>query len=326
MTAKISALRITLMCSAAALAACSAAPSSSGGSHSLPAAQGSWISHDALSQPLLYVSNSEKASVNVYSGFLSKHPTLEGQLTGFEYPYGACVDAMGNVYVTDEYAVDVVEYAHGGSTPLKTLPLAGLPIGCAVDPVTGNLAVSIYEGSQGGNTRGGVFIFSNASGTPTLYTDPDLWQIWPPAYDPKGNLFVLGYNPTVELAELPRGGSEFEQISLGVQLNAPGSVLWDGRYLDAVDQQYQGGTSTAIYRITVSGTTGTIHHTTVLSDTCNGAAADVVQPLIVGRTVFGPNHACTNRFDYWSDARGGNPRRSMPSAPLDGSGEAISKP
>jgi hypothetical protein len=284
------------------------------------------MGRNAVSQPLLYVSNSEQASVNVYSGFLSKHPTVVGQLTGFEYPYGACVDATGNVYITDEYAVDVVEYAHGASTPLKTLALTGTPIGCAVDPVTGDLAVSVWEDSQGYNTRGGVFIFSNASGTPALYTDPDLWQMWPPAYDSKGNLFLLGYNPTVELVELPRGGSGFEQISLGVQINAPGSVLWDGRDLYAVDQQYQGGSSTAVYRIAIAGTTGTVRHTTILSDTCSGSAADVVQPLIIGKIIFGPNHACTNRFDYWSNARGGNPKRSMPFAPLDGSGEAISAP
>src|SRR5690348_7277040 len=94
----LSSFRISLMCCAAALAACTAGPSTAGGFRSLPAARSSWIGRKAVSQSLLYVSNSEEASVNVYSGFLSKHPTLVGQLTGFVYPYGACVDAAGNVY------------------------------------------------------------------------------------------------------------------------------------------------------------------------------------------------------------------------------------
>jgi hypothetical protein len=164
-----------------------------------------------------------------------------------------------------------------------------------------------------------------------LYTDPNLFQIWPPAYDPHGNLFLLGYNPTVELVELARGASAFQQISLGsLQIYAPGSVLWEGRFLNAVDVQYQGGNATAVYRLRIKGTNATVVHTTVLTDTCSGFgnAADVVQPLIVKTKIFGPNQSCKNRYAFWSDANGGNPKRVLSGsiAPLDGSGQAISTP
>lgn len=284
-----------------------------------------WMSPDARGNSLLYVSDSERARVNVYARYLSRKPILEGQLTGFSYPIGACTDRSANVYVTDFYAVNIVEYAHAGTTPLRTIPLQGSPIGCSVDPTTGNLAVAIWEGAQGYNTPGGVFIFQSASGTPTLYT-PGLWQIFPPVYDNKGNLFLLGYNPTVELLELRRGGGAFDQISLGsTQFWAPGSVLWDGKHVNAIDQQYNGGDTTAIYRIAVKGNSGKTLHTTILSDNCNPYGAYVFQPSIIGSKILGPNHSCSSRFDYWN-ANGGTPVHSLSAgiAPEDGNGQTIS--
>lgn len=308
----------------AVLAGCNGAVSPTPVSGIAPqSARQSWMARDAGSQSLLYVSNSETATVDVYKNFLTKNVTLVGKLTGFEYPYGECTDATGDVYITDYYKVDIVEYAHGGTSPLRTLTLTGSPIGCAVDPTSGNLAVAIWEGAQGYNSSGGVFIFRAGTGKPTLYTISNLFQIWPPAYDPHGNLFLLGYNPTVELVELPRGAGAFRQISLGtLQINAPGSVLWEGRFLDAVDLQYQGGNTTAVYRLRIKGTNAAVVHTTVLTDTCSGNFADVVQPLIVKRKIFGPNQACKYRYGFWSDAAGGNPKRTFSSsiAPLDGSG------
>jgi len=289
-------------------------------------ATSSWMSRVPARQALLYVSSPETHTVNVYQNYLSKSVQLVGQLSAFTYPYGECSDSSGNVYITDSYAVDVVEYAHGGTAPVKTLPVTGFPIGCSIDSLTGNLAVSVYTGSQGANTRGGVFVFAKGSGTPTLYADPNLWQMWPPAYNDRGNLFVLGYNPTVELAELPAGGKAFRQISLGTAIQAPGSVLWNGKYLYAVDQQYKGGSTTAVYRLAISGTRASVLQTTILNDTC-GSGADVVQPLIAGTTIFGPNHNCTNRLDFWNYPAGGKPVRAMsPSiAPLGGAGQTISQ-
>lgn len=137
---------------------------------------------------------------------------------------------------------------------------------------------------------------------------------------------MLGYNPTVELLELPRGGGAFNQISLGsTQFWAPGSVLWDGKHVNAIDQQYNGGDTTAIYRIAVKGNSGKTLHTTILSDNCNPYGAYVFQPSIIGSKILGPNHSCSSRFDYWN-ANGGTPVRSLSAgiAPEDGNGQTIS--
>ena len=43
-----------------------------------------------------------------------------GMLTGFDAPYGMCVDKKGDIYISNFYNGTVVEYAHGGTSPLKT--------------------------------------------------------------------------------------------------------------------------------------------------------------------------------------------------------------
>jgi hypothetical protein len=238
------------------------------------------------------------------------------------------VDSAGNVWVTEQYGQDVIKYAHGGTLRIATLSVPGFPTGCSVDPTTGNLAVVSWEEAQGYNSAGGVFIFAHAAGTPTFYTDQNLFQYFPPGYDPKGNLFVQGYNPTVELVELPHGGSSFQEISLGnTSIWAPGGVMWDGQYMAATDLQYQGGSTTAIYRISVSGTTGTVVGTTVLNDSCSSNNAEVIQPWIAGSMLIGGNHWCKYRVGFWNYPDGGNPTRLLPAriAPFGSNGQTISR-
>jgi secreted PhoX family phosphatase len=50
--------------------------------------------------------------VSVYS---DPHGDLVGTLTEFSNPDGACVDNVGNIYITDEIAHEITEYTHGGS-------------------------------------------------------------------------------------------------------------------------------------------------------------------------------------------------------------------
>ena len=129
-----------------------------------PDHQPSWMSPDAKEQQLLYVSDQKTDDVYVYS-----YPTgkLVGTLTGFAAPYGQCTDKSGNVFITQFDASDVTEYAHGGTNPIKTLDTAGeYPVGCSVDPKTGNLAVAKFISD---NYPGGIFVLAHATGTPTEY-------------------------------------------------------------------------------------------------------------------------------------------------------------
>ena len=89
-----------------------------------PGQSPSWMAPDAHKrQALLYISDIESGEVFVYS-----YPSLAvaGTLTGFSEPAGTCVDTTGDVFIVDYGASDIVEYAHGGLTPIATLDDPGL--------------------------------------------------------------------------------------------------------------------------------------------------------------------------------------------------------
>ena len=75
---------------------------------------GSWMAPDAKSHDLLYISDQGNQAVYVYSYPSAK---LQGTLTGFTRPEGECVDKAGNVFIVDEAASVIFEYAHGGKSP-----------------------------------------------------------------------------------------------------------------------------------------------------------------------------------------------------------------
>jgi DNA-binding beta-propeller fold protein YncE len=157
---------------------------------------------EARNGSLLYVSSVLTGDVYVYSYSTQK---LVGTLTGFTQPYGLCADKAGNVWVVNDGASQLVEYAHGGSTPIATLSDTGeYPEGCSVDAVTGNLAVTNFYSTSG---AGSVSIYAAARGTPQIYSDPAIVNYRFCGYDARGNLFVDGANSSSAFvfAELPKG-------------------------------------------------------------------------------------------------------------------------
>jgi hypothetical protein len=213
------------------VAACASPTSAVSTAPNVPALLRAGSSHmapDAKSQALLYVSSVLTNDVYV---FAYPKGTPEGTLTGFNVPYGLCSDAAGNVFIVNDGASQIVEYAHGGTTPIATLSDPGeFPEGCAVDPVTGNLAVANFYSTSG---SGSVAIYVGATGTPTLYTDPDLAQYRFCGYDNKGNLFVDGVNSgsVFTLAELPHGKNSLSTIPFKQTIEWPGGVQFDGKDL-----------------------------------------------------------------------------------------------
>jgi hypothetical protein len=63
---------------------------------------------------------------------------------------------------------------------------AGTPSSCAIDPTTGDLAVT--------STHEHVAIYKAAKGAPKLFTDFSFHDILSYGYDDKGNLYVDGVN------------------------------------------------------------------------------------------------------------------------------------
>jgi DNA-binding beta-propeller fold protein YncE len=205
---------------------------------------------------LLYVSSVLTNDVYVYSYPSGK---LEGTLTGFSTPYGLCSDTAGNVWIVNDGANDILEYAHGGTTPIATLAdPSEYPEGCSVDAKTGNLAVTNFYSSSG---DGSVAVYTKASGSPTLYADPDIAEFRFCGYDDKGNLFADGANSSSQFAfaELPSGKKSLVTIPVQQTVEWPGGVQYDGKYVAV------GDTDTGkVYRI--EGKTGKVMQTVSLGD------------------------------------------------------------
>ena len=221
-----------------------------------------WILPQAKHRALLYVSfypENGDAAVQILT---YPEGRRVGMLSGFATPYGSCADNRGNVFVTDWYRQEIVEYAHGGTSPIATLADSGYAPGyCSFDSTTRNLAVSNMSTASGG--AGNIAIYANEQGTATLYSDPGVGDYWSCGYDNKGSLFLAGReyrsgDPT--FAELPKGSSTFLTLSLPFPVDA--GIQWDGEYVavgSVINEE-----NARIYRLDVSGSTVTVKGTVSL--------------------------------------------------------------
>jgi hypothetical protein len=276
---------------------------------------------------LLYVAlaNDNGGTVDTFAYGSTK---LLGSLTGFALPQSLCTDRAQNVYVVDRERYQITEYAHGGSKPLKILvDPSGSPLGCSVDPTTGNLAVSSFEGFGG---TGGILIYKNARGVPTAYVDPALYYYWFPAYDDLGNLFVDGEvhaANAVGIAELPKGRTKFVNLTLDQTIGYPGGVQWDGTNLAVGDQTLD---ANAIDRFAITGSKATLVGTTDLEDAQDvfqfwiSSEADRQHRRVIGAD-NGDGHGNFSAVDYWKYPAGGAPIDTIGNVPW-ASGVTVSLP
>jgi hypothetical protein len=270
----------------------------------------SWMLPEAKSEDLLYASNTSN-EVFVYS-----YPTMVvvGELSLPQNAWGVCSDKQGHVFVTTMGSISksvstVYEYAHGGTKPIQSLTDPGLPNSCAIDPSTGNLAVTNWFGNLGSFDHGNVAVFTNATGNASVYYDPDIYWYWWCTYDSSGNLYVDGYNEggAYPFGELPKGSASF----IGITFNS---------YFDAFSLQWVSGNlivSTAdakkspedIYRIELDGSNGTIVGSTALYGHHDRNPGNV-QYLIDRDRIIGPRSPA--RLALWHYPAGGDPIRVAP--------------
>ena len=259
----------------------------------------SWMDPLAKSGDLLYVSDTETSDVYVFS-----YPKgeLKGTLTGLLDPAGECVDKKGDVFITNTGDNDILEYAHGGTSPLATLDDAGyFPTGCSVDPTTGNLAVTNFTTT--GSGQGDVVIYTHAKGKPKgNYTDPDIFDMFLCGYDVYGNLFLDGLNQgsAFQFAELRKGGSALTNLTLDQSIGLPGAVQWDGKHVAVGDQS-----TNTIYQFSISGKSGKKTGSTAL-----GGAAEVFQFWIAGSRVIGPDSSGAD-VKVWRYPAGGSALKTI---------------
>ncbi len=179
----------------------------------------------------MYVADSAANAVLVYT-----YPQLTGagMLTGFVAVEGVCTDRRGYVWVLSNDET-VTEFAHGGTQSLNVLRTGnyygdpGVTTGCSVNPQTGDLAVSGYDG---------VTVFLNGQQNHLTFLDGDFSKVAYVAYDNRGNLYMDGTTSASGFlfAELAAGSSAISETTLGGgTVPAAGGIQWDGHYLDVGD-------------------------------------------------------------------------------------------
>jgi hypothetical protein len=245
----------------------------------------SWILPEAKSEDLIY-------AVGGCGGTcILSYPRgkLVGEIPGYfsNYFEALCSDGNGNVYLTDD--TQVVEFAHGGTTPIATFSLPGTQaLGCSVDPMTGDLAV--------------VFNISSVAVFPSGSSNPTVFSVYLEAsycgYDNSGNLFVDGYfTETPGLAELPKGGNSFEKLSLDQNVGQPGQVQWDGEHLS---YESIGQGQNTISQLSISGSSVTVVGQTVL----HRARGELEQSWIYKGSVIAPYGRRSDSIGIWKYPKG----------------------
>lgn len=270
----------------------------------------SWMAPDAKkSANLLYVADEATNDVYVYS---YPRGSLKGTLTGFNAPSGMCSNSAGDVFILNGNGSTIDVYAHGGTTPLRTLAVPGYPeLNCSVDPRTGNLALGALDGSCGDC----VVVYANAQGTPTTYSPSGQVGIPGCGYDDKGNLFCDAYSSDdrkFELLELAAGSSTFTNVAVNAGSIESGPVQWDGQYL-AIGS----GATGTIYQIQLSGSAGTVEGSTQLGGTgwvwqfwitnTHGSLRKSQGTRIIAPTYGGSQAVAA----YWDYPAGGAPTKAI---------------
>jgi hypothetical protein len=246
-----------------------------------PAYAKSWMLPSARRTPnLLYISNQGSGTVSVYNYKNGSDLTLVGTLTGFSQPGGMCTDKRGNVYVTDYPVRRIDIYAHGASTPTTVIQQkVGFPFACAIDPTTGNLAVTEEHPNAHYESHATVDIYrpGDDKGQGTIYGGHNTFsEAYFDAYDGRGNLFVdgtpcqssycyYGGGPPT-LFELPKGSTRFVRLTVkGATLKNPTGLDWVSPTLlltDALTKDTPLG-----YKVLVSGSDATVVATLSYSGT-----------------------------------------------------------
>ena len=194
MTASLRNARALGFLVAAALTAACGGP---GAPPSVQSAAPAVAAPDARTGNLMYV-----ADLNANDVFVFSYPggVLKRTLTGFQAVHYECVDGDGHVFVDDTGASKVLEYDRNGSKPIHTFKTPGnTPNSCAIDPTTGDLAISYNPLGDG---PGAVDVYKHATGKPTTYTTPNVFRYYFIGYDNAGNLFIDGTDMHVAF-ELP---------------------------------------------------------------------------------------------------------------------------
>ena len=226
---------------------------------------------------------------------------LVGSLTGFNGdPVVECSDNDGSIFIAQSRALNTVEYAHGGSSPINTFDAIG---GCSVD-AKNDLAIVNQDT---------VHIYRSEQGIPkTYYQSGGEFDFC--TYDGGGHLFLD--TPHAIFSRLnPRTGV-FTTITFNQHIQNFDDLHWDGKYVTIDDFGIR--TPRLVHRVQISGSTGTVVSTTRLKSarlfgtiTWLGDGA-FVAPIWHGRR--------PKEVGFWRYPQGGRPDTRMPQSDFDANG------
>ena len=254
----------------------------------------SWMLPGTKREDLLYVADARL--VRVYALPKAK---LVGTLKVSDGPDGECSSAStGDIFIVE--GPTIVEYAHGGTTPIETLNESGDDAwSCAVDATTGNLAVTnVVDPLE-------VSIFPGATGPPTNYDLPGMALAYDCVYDDSGDLFVAGLTSpgyAFALDELKKGSSSLFTVGLKnigkTSASAYAGLAWDSKYVVLASD-------TDAYRYKIHGGVGTPEGATVFK-----GASEVYGMWLGLNEIIVPSDGTENVLFYEYPA-GGNPTKTI---------------
>ncbi|HEY1882228.1 MAG TPA: hypothetical protein VGG51_04215 [Candidatus Cybelea sp.] len=223
-----------------------------------------------------------------------------GTISGVSEAQGSCTDVLygsgkKTFWVTASGTDSFEQFKVGGTSPIATLTTtAGEPVGCSIDPKTGDLAGTMIN-------NGVVVIYKGAKGSGTAISTP-LVEAFFSGYDASSNLFIDGFNSQGEfgLVEIPKGKNTAETITTSNSVEFPGSVQWDGKYVTVNDQEAH-----TIDQYTVKGTTATEEGTVSLS-----GSSDCDQTWIAKGYVICPDAGNVDG-EIYSYPAGGSPLATL---------------
>jgi hypothetical protein len=286
-----------------------------------PDRRNSWMDAAAAKGALLYVSDSLLGDV-----FAFTWPKLRliGNLSGLHFPQGECADASGNIWIANTKRSEMVEFAHGGVKPIKTLSDRGqYPSSCSINS-NGDLAVAnILSKQKGGYGSGDVGIYRAASGRPKIFADPDIVKVFFDGYDARGNVFVDGQDASGAFAIAEFNGKSFVPLTVsGATINAPGAIQVTGAYVNVEDQLGSEGNS-VMYRTKLRGTTLNVEAAAQLYD-----GTDCVGSYIEGaakrQRLICPNGGSPPSVNVYRYPAGGSPLSALYKYVYEPSGAVIS--
>jgi len=268
-----------------------------------------WISPDIARSPrLFFQSDYGNSVVDVYA---MPSMTLKATLSGFSGPQGLCSDSAGNVYVDNTNTLQVLKYSRTGSLLATYNDSYGYPVGCSVDPATGNLAVSNIFGLSG---AGQVLVFTSPSASPTVLSNPSQYYYYFVGYGPGSSIWTSGKNSYGTYMVSGCGASSCSTIPLsGGTIYFPGGVQWDNSRGEWVlfDQLCNDSNEACSYPVSGSGVLGT---PTDYSNYNGGGACDIVQGTIAAH---GMKYVAGGDYEYcggsssfsgrWAYTAGGTP-------------------